>query len=61
MLGRCADLSVLGEPSKKYISIPLQDIHGRCIFYTSSREIERYGKLLRLLRYQGFKHTQDRP
>ena len=40
MLGRCADQNEVGEPSKIYISIPLQDIHGRCIFYTSSREIE---------------------
>jgi hypothetical protein len=40
MLGRCADQSVHGEPSKIYTSIPLQDIHGRCILLTSSREIE---------------------
>jgi len=40
MRGRCAVPSEVGEPSKKYISIPLQDIHWRCIFYTSSREIE---------------------
>jgi hypothetical protein len=40
MLGRCADQSVLGVPSKIYLPIPLQDIHGRCILSTSSREIE---------------------
>ena len=40
MLGRCADLSVLGEPSKIYIPIPLQYIYLQCILLTSSREIE---------------------
>jgi hypothetical protein len=40
MLGRCADQSEVGVPSKKYTSIPLQDIHERCILSTSSREIE---------------------
>jgi len=40
MLGRCADQSEVGEPSKIYISIPLQDIHRPCILSTSSREIE---------------------
>jgi hypothetical protein len=43
MLGRCADLSEVGEPSKIYLPIPLQDIYSRCILLTSSREIERYG------------------
>jgi hypothetical protein len=45
MRGRCVDQSVLGEPSKIYLPIPLQDIHGRCIFYTSSREIEQWNLL----------------
>jgi hypothetical protein len=42
MLGRCADQSEVGEPSKIYSFIPLQDIHGQCILLTSSREIDRY-------------------
>jgi hypothetical protein len=35
MLGRYADQSEVGVPSKIYTSIPLQDIHGRCILLTS--------------------------
>jgi hypothetical protein len=42
MLGRCADLSEVGEPSKIYTSIPLQYIYLQCILLTSSREIDRY-------------------